>query len=183
MAKKKAMQGFQEHYKSEVFSDLQKHFNYTNPMQVPKLEKISVNVGLGVADKNAIESAFNEVMAITGQRPVKTLAKTSNATFKVRKGMVLGVTVTLRGDRMYQFLERLVIAVLPRIRDFRGLSKKSFDGRGNFCLGIKEQVVFPEIDYDKVTQIRGMDINIITTARTNEEGLELLKRFFMPFNN
>lgn len=183
MAAKKAMKGFQDLYKSEIFPDLQKHFNFSNPMQVPKLDKISINIGLGVADKTAIEHAFNELMAISGQRPVKTLAKNSNATFKVRKGMVLGVTVTLRGARMYQFLERLVIAVLPRIRDFRGLSKKSFDGRGNFCLGIKEQVVFPEIDYDKIGQIRGMDINIITTAKNNDEGLELLKRFFMPFNN
>ena len=154
-------------------------------MQVPKLEKIVINMGVGEAsqDKKKIESALEEMMLISGQKPIITRARKSIATYKLRDGMIVGCKVTLRGDRMYEFLDRLVNIALPRVRDFRGISPKSFDGRGNFALGIKEQIVFPEINYDKVDQIRGMDVVICTTAGTDDEARELLRGFNMPFTN
>lgn len=174
-----------ESFNSEVKPALMSHFKYENAMQVPKLEKIVINMGVGEAsqDKKKIESAYQEMMLISGQKPIITRARKSIATFKLREDMIVGCKVTLRGDRMYEFLDRLVNIALPRVRDFRGVSPKSFDGRGNYALGIKEQIVFPEINYDKVDKIRGMDVIICTTAKTNEEGLELLKGFNMPFNN
>ena len=161
------------------------HFGYKNVMQVPKLEKIIINMGVGEAsqDKKKIESPLEEMALISGQKPIITRARKSIAAFKLRDDMIVGCKVTLRGNRMYEFLDRLVNIALPRVRDFRGISPKSFDGRGNFALGIKEQIVFPEINYDKVDNIRGMDVIICTTAKTNEEGLELLKGFNMPFTN
>ncbi len=174
-----------ESFNSEVKPALMSHFNYTNVMQVPKLEKIVINMGVGEAsqDKKKIESALEEMMLISGQKPIVTRARKSIAVFKLRDGMIVGCKVTLRGERMYEFLDRLVNIALPRVRDFRGISPKSFDGHGNFALGIKEQIVFPEINYDKVDKIRGMDVIICTTAGTDEEGLELLKGFNMPFTN
>jgi len=158
-------------------------FGYKNIMQVPKLEKIVVNMGLGEAIQNSkiIDAAVNDIMTITGQRPVVTKAKKSIAAFKLRAGMSVGAKVTLRGNRMYEFMDRLVNVALPRVRDFRGLSPKSFDGRGNYSMGVKEQLIFPEIDYDKIDKTRGMDIIIVTTAKTDEEARELLKLMGMPF--
>ena len=174
-----------ESFNSEVKPALISQFGYTNEMQVPKLEKIVINMGVGEAsqDKKKIESALEEMMLISGQKPIITRARKSIATYKLRDGMIVGCKVTLRGDRMYEFLDRLVNIALPRVRDFRGISPKSFDGRGNFALGIKEQIVFPEINYDKVDQIRGMDIVICTTAETDDEARELLRGFNMPFIN
>ncbi|MBT3991737.1 MAG: 50S ribosomal protein L5 [Rhodospirillaceae bacterium] len=174
-----------ESFNSEVKPALMSHFGYKNVMQVPKLEKIIINMGVGEAsqDKKKIESPLEEMALISGQKPIITRARKSIAAFKLRDDMIVGCKVTLRGNRMYEFLDRLVNIALPRVRDFRGISPKSFDGRGNFALGIKEQIVFPEINYDKVDNIRGMDVIICTTAKTNEEGLELLKGFNMPFTN
>ncbi len=170
-------------YQETIVPKLREQFGYTNIHQVPKLVKISVNRGLGEASQNAkaLESSLNEIATIAGQKPVVTRAKKAIAGFKIRQGMPVGVMVTLRSDRMYSFLDRLVNLALPRIRDFRGVSPKSFDGHGNYTLGIREQLIFPEVDYDSIDQIRGMDISIITTANTDEEGRALLKEFGMPF--
>ena len=175
----------QEHYKKTVRDALTKEFGYTNPMQVPKLDKIVINMGVGeaTADSKKINLAVAELTAIAGQKPVITKARKSIATFKLREGMAIGCKVTLRKQHMYEFLDRLVNIALPRVRDFRGISGKSFDGRGNYTLGLKEQLVFPEIDYDKVDKVRGMDIVICTTAKTDAEAKALLKGFDMPFNN
>ena len=160
-----------------------KEFGYTNPMAVPKVQKISVNIGLGEATGNSklMDGAVNELSQIAGQRPVINKARKSIAAFKLREGMAIGCSVTLRGDRMYEFLDRLVSVTLPRVRDFRGVSSKSFDGRGNYTLGIKDQLIFPEIDYNKVDKTKGMNICITTTAKTDAEGLALLKHLGMPF--
>jgi large subunit ribosomal protein L5 len=170
-------------YKETVVPKLMDQFNYENIHQVPKLVKITVNRGLGEASQNAkaLESSISELALITGQRPVVTRAKRAIAGFKIRQGMPVGVMVTLRSNRMYAFLNRLVNLALPRIRDFRGISPKSFDGRGNYTLGLREQLIFPEIEYDSIDQIRGMDITIVTTANTDEEGRALLKELGMPF--
>lgn len=170
-------------YQEVIVPKLMEQFNYTNIHQVPKLVKVTVNRGLGEASSNAkaLDSSIAELATITGQKPVVTRAKKAIAGFKIRQGMPVGVMVTLRGDRMYSFLERLINLSLPRIRDFRGISPKSFDGRGNYSLGIREQLIFPEIEYDSIDQIRGMDISIITTANTDEEGRALLKAMGMPF--
>lgn len=172
-----------EKYLSEIQPALAERFNYSNPMQVPKIEKIVVNMGIGEAkdDSKALDSGVKELTTITGQKPVVTKAKKSVAAFKLREGMSVGAKVTLRGDRMYYFLEKLINVALPRIRDFRGISDKSFDGRGNFSLGLKEQLIFPEIGYDDIDAIRGMDIAIVTTAETDEEARELLRLMGMPF--
>lgn len=174
-----------EFYKNEITPNLQKKFNYTNVMQTPKLNKVVINVGLGEAVQNpkAIDSAVEDIMTIAGQKPVVTRAKKSIAAFKLRAGMPIGVKVTLRGKRMYEFVDRLLNVALPRVRDFQGVSAKAFDGRGNYTLGIKEQLIFPEINYDKVDKIRGMDIVFVTTANTDEEAKELLKGFGMPFRD
>lgn len=171
-------------YREEIVPALQKEFNYKNIMEVPKLEKITINMGLGkdaVADSKIVKSAFDELTLIAGQKPVTTKAKKSIAGFKLREGQEVGCKVTLRGARMYEFLERLVNIALPRVRDFRGISAKGFDKRGNYSMGLKEQIVFPEIDYDKVTKIRGMDINFVTTATNDNEAKALLKGFNLPF--
>lgn len=170
-------------YQEKVVPALMDQFKYSNIHQVPKLVKITVNRGLGEASQNAkaLDSSLTEIGIITGQKPVVTRAKKAIAGFKIRKGVPVGVMVTLRADRMYSFLDRLVSLALPRIRDFRGVSPKSFDGRGNYSLGIREQLIFPEIEYDSIDQIRGMDISIITTANTDEEGRALLKELGMPF--
>jgi large subunit ribosomal protein L5 len=170
-------------YLEKVVPKLTEQFTYTNVHQVPKVVKITVNRGLGEASQNAkaLEASVNELAIITGQKPVVTRAKKAIAGFKIRQGMPVGVMVTLRADRMYNFLDRLMNLALPRIRDFRGISPKSFDGRGNYTLGLREQLIFPEIEYDSVDQIRGMDISIITTAMTDEEGRALLKEMGMPF--
>jgi large subunit ribosomal protein L5 len=175
----------QEHYRKTVREALTKEFGYTNPMQVPKIDKIVINMGVGeaVADSKKINLAVAELTAIAGQKPVITKARKSIAVFKLREGMAIGCKVTLRKQQMYEFLDRLVNIALPRVRDFRGVSGKSFDGRGNYTLGLKEQLVFPEIDYDKVDKVRGMDIVICTTAKTDAEAKALLKGFDMPFNN
>ena len=172
-------------YASEVVPALMKRFNYKNVMQVPKLEKIVINMGLGDAKENAnaLDAAVDDLTVIAGQKPVVTKAKKSVANFKVREGMKIGTKVTLRGTRMYEFADRLMSVALPRVRDFRGISPKSFDGRGNFAMGLKEQLVFPEIVYDKVDKIRGMDIIIVTTAKTDEEARELLSLLGMPFKH
>jgi large subunit ribosomal protein L5 len=172
-----------EQYREEVVSALMKEFGYKNIMQVPRLEKIVVNIGLGEAIQNpkALDSAGEDVATITGQKPVITRAKKSIANFKLRAGMPIGVTVTVRGDRMYELLDRMVNAALPRIRDFQGVSPHSFDGRGNYSLGIKEQVIFPEVDYDKIDRIRGFQFTMVTSARTDEEGKRLLELMGMPF--
>jgi large subunit ribosomal protein L5 len=171
------------HYLEKVVPKLMEQFQYENIHQVPKIVKVTLNRGLGEAAQNAkaLESSLNEVAVITGQKPVVTRAKKAIAGFKIRKGMPVGIMVTLRAGRMYSFLDRLINLALPRIRDFRGVSAKSFDGRGNYTLGIREQLIFPEIQYDDVDQIRGMDISIITTASTDEEGRALLKELGMPF--
>ncbi len=170
-------------YKSEVIPALMKKFGYKNVMQAPKLEKIVINMGLGDTKENAkgLESAVDDLTIIAGQKPVVTKAKKSVANFKVREGMNIGAKVTLRGNRMYEFADRLMSVALPRVRDFRGISPTSFDGRGNFAMGLKEQLVFPEIVYDNVDKIRGMDIIMVTTARTDEEARELLSLLGMPF--
>jgi large subunit ribosomal protein L5 len=177
------MARLRKHYETVVRPALQQEFAYKNPMQVPKLEKIVINMGVGEAaqDSKKIESAVAELTLISGQKPVVTRAKTSIAQFKLREGQVVGCKVTLRADRMYEFLDRLINIALPRVRDFRGVPSKSFDGRGNYALGLKEQIVFPEINYDRVETIRGMDIIFVTTAKSNEEAKALLKGFDMPF--
>ena len=174
-----------ELYNKQVIKSLQDEFKYSNKHQVPKLSKVVVNMGVGdaVSDSKVINHAINNLTAITGQKPYTTYAKKSIATFKLREGMKLGCKVTLRRDRMYEFLERLVIVALPRVKEFRGLSVKSFDGRGNITFGIKEQIVFPEINYDKIDKIRGMDITIVTTAKTDKEAKTLLSGFNIPFYN
>jgi large subunit ribosomal protein L5 len=175
----------QEHYDATVKAALRQEFGYKNLMEVPRLDKIVVNMGVGeaVGDRKAVENAAGELALISGQKAVITKARKSIATFKVREGMALGCKVTLRRDRMYEFLDRLVNIALPRVRDFRGLNGKSFDGRGNYSLGLKEQIVFPEIDYDKVDKVRGLDIIICTTARTDAEARSLLRGFDFPFYN
>jgi large subunit ribosomal protein L5 len=172
-----------EKYQKEVVPGLQKEFNYKNPMQVPAVNKVVINIGMGEAIQNAkaMDAAVSDLATITGQRPVITRAKRSVATFKLREGMQIGCMVTLRGDRMYQFLDKLMNVALPRLRDFQGVSADAFDGRGNYTLGLREQLVFPEIDYDKVDKVRGMEVSIVTTARTDEEGRRLLKLMGMPF--
>ncbi|MDJ0535016.1 MAG: 50S ribosomal protein L5 [Xenococcaceae cyanobacterium MO_207.B15] len=172
-----------EKYTTEIVPKLKEQFSYSNIHQIPKVVKITVNRGLGEASQNAkaLESSIKEMATITGQKPVVTRAKKAIAGFKIRQGMPVGVMVTLRGERMYAFLERLINLALPRIRDFRGISPKSFDGRGNYSLGVREQLIFPEIDYDTIDQIRGLDISIVTTANTDEEGRALLKEMGMPF--
>jgi large subunit ribosomal protein L5 len=175
----------QELYETTVRPALMQEFGYKNPMQVPRLEKIVVNMGVGeaVQDSKKAEAAAADLTAITGQHPVITKAKRSIATFKLRKDMSIGCKVTLRGQRMYEFLDRLITVALPRVRDFRGIPGKSFDGRGNFALGLKEQIVFPEIDYDRVDAVRGMDVVVVTTASNDAEAKALLKGFDMPFAN
>ena len=175
----------QEHYIKTVREALTKEFSYKNAFEVPKLDKIVINMGVGEAvnDRKAVDGAAVELAAITGQKPVITKSRKSIATFKLREGMAIGAKVTLRRDRMYEFVDRLVNIALPRVRDFRGLNGKSFDGRGNFAMGLKEQLVFPEIDYDKVDQVRGMDIIICTTAKTDAEAKALLRGFDFPFVN
>ena len=177
------MARLKEHYESSVKQSLIEQFGYKNIMEVPKLEKIVLNMGVGEAsqDRKLINGAIDDMTRISGQKPVVTKAKMSIATFKLRDGMTVGCKVTLRQDRMFEFLDRLVTIALPRVRDFRGLNGNSFDGNGNYAMGIKEQIIFPEIDYDKVDRIRGMDIIMCTTARTNEEAKALLKGFDMPF--
>ena len=173
------------HYQEKIVPKLTEQFCYTNLHQVPKLVKVTLNRGLGEAAQNAkaLEASLVEIGVITGQKPVVTRAKKAIAGFKLRQGMPVGIMVTLRADRMYAFLDRFINLALPRIRDFRGISPKSFDGRGNYTLGIREQLIFPEIEYDSIDQIRGMDISIITTANTDEEGRALLKEFGMPFRD
>jgi large subunit ribosomal protein L5 len=172
-----------EHYAKTVVPALNKEFGYKNSMAVPKLEKVSINIGLGEATGNSklMDGAVNELGAIAGQRPVITKAKKSIAAFKLREGMSIGCMVTLRGDRMYEFLDRLMNVALPRVRDFRGVSPKSFDGRGNYTLGLRDQLIFPEIDYNKVEKVKGMNVSITTTAKTDAEGLALLRHMGMPF--
>ncbi|APH06653.1 50S ribosomal protein L5 [Bacillus weihaiensis] len=177
------MNRLKEKYQKEITPALMTKFNYESVMQAPKLEKIVINMGVGdaVSNSKALDVAVEELTQITGQKPVVTKAKKSIAGFRLREGMPIGAKVTLRGERMYQFLDKLIAVSLPRVRDFRGVSKKSFDGRGNYTLGVKEQLIFPEIDYDKVNKVRGMDIVIVTTANTDEEARELLTQFGMPF--
>lgn len=178
------MSRLRDRFRSEVIPALMKERGYQNPMQVPRLEKIVVNVSLGEAIQNprALEAATNDISLITGQRPVITRAKRPIASFKLRAGMAIGVTVTLRGERMYEFYDRLVNAALPRVRDFQGLPRKAFDGKGDYTLGIKEQIIFPEIDYDKVDKVRGFQVSIITTARTDEDARYFLEMMGMPFS-
>lgn len=177
------MNRLQEKYLNEIRTELVNKFNYTTVMQAPKVDKIVVNIGVGdaVTNTKVLDDAVSELTLLTGQKPIITRAKKSIATFKLREGMPIGCKVTLRGERMYQFLDKLVNIALPRVRDFQGISNKSFDGRGNYTLGVKEQLIFPEIDYDKVNRVRGMDIVIVTTANTDLEGFELLKQLGMPF--
>ena len=177
------MSRLREYYKTETVPALMKHFGYINIMAVPKLVKINVNMGLGEAIANAkvLDVAAEELSAITGQRPIVTRAKKSIAAFKLRQGMPIGVTVTLRGGRMFEFLDRLISIALPRVRDFRGVSDRSFDGRGNYTLGLKDQLIFPEIDYSKADKTRGMNITIVTSAKSDNEAFELLRLMGMPF--
>ena len=177
------MNRLKETYKSEIIDAMTKKFGYNNVMEVPKLEKIVINMGVGEAKENAkiIDSAIKDLETIAGQKAVVTKAKNSVANFKIREGMPIGCKVTLRGEKMYAFLDRLVNLALPRVRDFRGVNPNAFDGRGNYALGIKEQLIFPEIEYDKVDKVRGMDIIFVTTAKTDEEARELLTLFNMPF--
>ena len=179
------MARLKDYYRNKVVPALTKEFKYKNHMQVPKLEKIVVNMGVGEAIQNikALESAVADLSMIVGQKPVITKARKSIATFKLRQGMSIGCMVTLRGDRMYEFFDRLVNVTLPRVRDFRGISPKSFDGRGNFALGLKEQIIFPEIDYDKIDKTRGMNVVIATSAKTDEEARQLLRLMGLPFRN
>ncbi|KMM36060.1 MULTISPECIES: 50S ribosomal protein L5 [Bacillales] len=177
------MNRFQEKYQNETKPALMEKFNYSSVMEVPKLEKIVINMGVGDAVQNpkALDTAVEELQLISGQKPIITRAKKSIAGFKLREDMPIGAKVTLRGTRMFEFLDKLISVSLPRVRDFRGISKKSFDGRGNYTLGVKEQLIFPEIDYDKVNKVRGMDIVIVTTANTDEESREMLTNLGMPF--
>ncbi|AYC30601.1 50S ribosomal protein L5 [Paenisporosarcina cavernae] len=177
------MARLKDKFVSEVSPALMSKFEYTSVMQVPKVEKIVINMGVGDAVQNtkSLDAAVEELTTITGQKPVITKAKKSIAGFRLREGMPIGAKVTLRGERMYEFLDKLIAIALPRVRDFRGVSKKAFDGRGNYTLGVKEQLIFPEIDYDKVSKVRGMDIVIVTTANSDEEARELLTQFGMPF--
>jgi len=177
------MAHMKEVYKNEVLPALQQEFGYKSVMQVPKIEKITLNMGVGeaLADKKLLENAIADLEKLSGQKPVTTKARKSVAGFKVREGYPIGCKVTLRGDRMWEFFERLVGIAIPRIRDFRGLNSKSFDGRGNYSMGVKEQIIFPEIDYDKVDKIRGLDITITTSAKTDDEGRALLRAFNFPF--
>lgn len=179
------MARLKDKYVNEVVPGLQEKFNYKNVMAIPKLEKIVLNIGLGEAVQNpkALDAAIQDLTLISGQKPIVTKAKKSIAGFKVREGMPIGVKVTLRGDRMYEFADRLLNVALPRVRDFRGVSPKSFDGRGNYSLGLKEQLIFPEIEYDKIDKVRGLEVIFTTTAKTDEEGRELLKLLGMPFAN
>lgn len=179
------MSTFQKLYAEQYIPQLQKEFNYSSVMQVPRITKIVLNMGVGeaLADKKILTHALDDMTRISGQKPVSTIATKSIAGFKIREGMPIGCKVTLRHERMYDFLQRLIMIAIPRIRDFRGFSVKSFDGRGNYSLGIKEQIVFPEIEYDKIDTIRGLDICITTTARTNKEGIALLKAFGFPFRD
>ena len=172
-----------DRYKAEVVPKLKEKFGYRNPMQVPKVDKVIINMGLGEAIENIkiLDSAAEEIGIISGQKPVITKARKSISNFKLRAGVPIGVKVTLRRDRMYLFLDKLMGVALPRVRDFKGVSPKGFDGRGNYTLGVKEQIIFPEINYDKIDKIKGMNITIVTTARTDEEGLELLRLLGMPF--
>ena len=175
----------QERYQQDVVPALTKEFSYDNVMQVPKIKKIVLNIGLGEALQNAkaIDAAVADLTAIAGQKPVVTRAKKSIANFKLREGQAIGAMVTLRGARMYEFLDRLINVALPRIRDFRGVSRRSFDGRGNYSIGLREQIMFPEIEYDKVDKLRGLEVSIVTSARTDAEGYALLKQFNMPFRD
>ena len=177
------MSRLKDMYKNEIVDAMIKKFGYKNIMEVPKLDKIVVNMGVGEAKENAkvLEAAVKDLETITGQKAILTKAKNSIANFKIREGMPIGCKVTLRGERMYEFLDRLVNLALPRVRDFRGVNPNSFDGRGNYALGIKEQIIFPEIEYDKIDKVRGMDIIFVTTAKTDEEAKELLTQFNMPF--
>ncbi len=177
------MNRLQEIYKAKIVPALVEKFNYTSIMQAPKISKIVVNIGAGdaVANPKVLDDAVAELAQITGQKPLVTRAKKSIASFKLREGMPIGCKVTLRGERMYDFFDKLITVALPRVRDFRGVNPKGFDGRGNYTLGVKEQLIFPEINYDKVNKIRGMDIVIVTTANTDQEAFELLKQFGMPF--
>lgn len=177
------MNRMKEKYKTDVIPALMKHFEYDNINRVPKLEKISVNMGVGAATQNKalLDNAVKDMTAITGRKPVITKASKSISNFKLREGVPIGCKVTLRGEVMYEFLDRLISIVIPRVRDFRGVSPKSFDGRGNYTLGVKEQTVFPEIEYDKIDQVRGMDITIVTSAKTDEEARQLLTLLGMPF--
>jgi large subunit ribosomal protein L5 len=179
------MSQLKEYYQKEIVSRLRETFKYKNIMQVPKLSKITLNMGLGEAIQNIklLDSAVEELKVIAGQQPIITRAKKSIAAFKLRTGMPIGCMVTLRGKRMWDFYNKLVNIALPRVRDFRGISGKAFDGRGNFSLGVKEHIIFPEIDYDKIDRIKGLNISIVTTAKTDEEGKELLKLLGMPFRN
>jgi large subunit ribosomal protein L5 len=179
------MARLKEYYIKKVVPALMKEFKYKNPMEIPKIEKIIVNMGLGEAIQNAkiLDNAVGELSMIVGQKPVIKKAKKSIATFKLRQGMSIGCSVTLRKDKMYEFFDRLVNVALPRVRDFRGISPKSFDGRGNFSFGLQEQILFPEVDYDKVEKIRGMNVTIVTTAKTDDEARFLLKLMGMPFRN
>lgn len=177
------MARFQVIYKEQIVSELQRRFGYHSIMQVPRLEKITLNMGVGeaVADKKVLQSAIEDLQKISGQKPVITLARKSIAGFKIRDGMPIGCKVTLRRERMYEFLDRLITIAIPRIRDFRGLSAKSFDGRGSYSMGVREQIIFPEIDYDKIDAVRGLDITITTSAATDEEARVLLEQFKFPF--
>ena len=177
------MSRLKDQYQNEIVDALTKKFGYKNIMEVPKLDKIVVNMGVGEAKENAklLEAAVKDLETITGQKAVTTKAKNSVANFKIREGMPIGCKVTLRGEKMYEFLDRLVNLALPRVRDFRGINPNAFDGRGNYALGIKEQLIFPEVEYDKVDKVRGMDVIFVTTAKTDEEGRELLTQFGMPF--
>ncbi|HEY3490646.1 MAG TPA: 50S ribosomal protein L5 [Candidatus Deferrimicrobiaceae bacterium] len=177
------MPRLQDYYKSDVVPKLKDKFGYKNPMEVPKVEKVIVNMGLGEALENVkiIDSAVQEIGIITGQKPIVTKARKAISNFKLREGVPIGVKVTLRRDRMFFFLDKLMGIALPRVRDFKGVSPNGFDGRGNYTLGVKEQIIFPEIDYDKIDKIKGMNITIVTSARTDEEGLELLRLLGMPF--
>lgn len=178
------MTRLQEKYANEIAKEMMKKFSYKNVMEIPKVEKIVINMGVGeaVGNPKVLDSAVGDLVQIAGQKPVVTRAKKSIAAFKIRQGMPIGTKVTLRGERMYIFLDKLINVSLPRVRDFRGISAKAFDGRGNYTLGIKEQLIFPEIEYDKIDKIRGMDIIIVTTAKTDEEARELLRLMGMPFS-
>lgn len=175
----------QQRYTQELVPALTRDFNFKNPMEVPRITKVVLNIGLGEALQNAkaIDAAVSDLTMIAGQKPVVTRAKKSIANFKLRAGQPIGAMVTLRGDRMYEFLDRLINVALPRIRDFRGVSRRSFDGRGNYSIGLREQIMFPEIDYDKVDKLRGLEVAIVTSARNDEEGYALLKQFGMPFRD
>ena len=177
------MSRLKELYKTDVFSALQKEFGYENVMQVPRVTKITLNMGVGeaIGDKKQIDNAVENLQAISGQKPLITKARKSIAGFKIREGWPIGAKVTLRGERMWEFMDRLIDIALPRVRDFRGINPKSFDGRGNYSMGVKEQIIFPEIEYDKVDKLRGLDITVTTTARSNDEGRALLKALNFPF--